>query len=233
MYYIVYKTTNKTNGKYYIGAHKTANKNDTYLGSGKALTQAIKKYGKDNFYREILFECDTIEEMYDTEKRLVAESLNDRKSYNLRSGGKGGWDHVDNSGINNPMKDPKIRKKCIERGKNTRSENPEKYASIARENLKKAMEKVRGVKKPWLSELSKKRSKELWLSEEYREKFKNSKNSWFELTNPTGDKIVTNRLTEFCNKNDLPFSSIWSNTKSNKKISKGKAKGWKCKIIQK
>lgn len=44
--YTVYKTTNIINGKYYIGVHKTTNPNDSYLGSGKAIKEAIKKYGK-------------------------------------------------------------------------------------------------------------------------------------------------------------------------------------------
>ena len=51
---IVYCTHNKINGKKYIGSHSLGNPN--YLGSGFGLKLAIKKYGKENFERETLWE---------------------------------------------------------------------------------------------------------------------------------------------------------------------------------
>jgi hypothetical protein len=73
MYFIIYKTTNIINGKYYIGKHKTNDLNDGYLGSGKLLKRAIKKYGTENFHREILHHCKSDEEMNLLEKILVVD----------------------------------------------------------------------------------------------------------------------------------------------------------------
>jgi len=39
------------NNKIYVGIHKTKNMNDSYMGSGKVIKNAIKKYDIDNFKR--------------------------------------------------------------------------------------------------------------------------------------------------------------------------------------
>ena len=71
MFYLVYKITNKINHKFYIGAHKTKNKDDGYMGSSEILKDAIKKYGKQNFTKEILYEAHSLEEMYLKEKDMT------------------------------------------------------------------------------------------------------------------------------------------------------------------
>lgn len=91
MYYTIYKTTNLLNNKFYIGKHQTTDLEDNYLGSGKLLKRAIKKYGIDNFQKEILFIFDNEEEMDRKEKELVVLSEN---SYNLCEGGKGGFGYI-------------------------------------------------------------------------------------------------------------------------------------------
>lgn len=46
MKHFIYKTTNKTNNKIYIGVHSTNDIDDGYLGSGIALKYAIKNTEK-------------------------------------------------------------------------------------------------------------------------------------------------------------------------------------------
>ena len=91
MHYIIYRTTNLINNKYYVGCHQTTNINDGYLGSGKHLKHAIKKYGKDNFKFEILYSLSSKEEMFELERIIVNEDLiKDPMTYNLKIGGSGG-----------------------------------------------------------------------------------------------------------------------------------------------
>jgi len=53
----VYKWTNLINSKWYIGSHK-GTVDDGYRHSSEVMLAAEKKYGKQNFIREILFEGD-------------------------------------------------------------------------------------------------------------------------------------------------------------------------------
>jgi len=88
LHYIIYKTTNLINNKYYIGQHQTYNLNDTYFGSGTLINRAIAKYGSENFKREILFDFDNFDEMNEKEKELVTlKEVKNPMCYNLIQGG--------------------------------------------------------------------------------------------------------------------------------------------------
>ena len=91
MYYFIYETTNLINGKKYIGKHITDNLNDGYLGSGLVLQNAIKKYGRENFKREILEFCENEEQCYELEYEYIknAKAYSNPNYYNLTEGGKG------------------------------------------------------------------------------------------------------------------------------------------------
>lgn len=91
-FHTIYKITNLVNDKIYIGKHQTANLNDHYFGSGTYLLKAIKKYGRDNFKKEILFIFDNEDEMNLKEKELVTEDfISSSSNYNAKIGGEGGF----------------------------------------------------------------------------------------------------------------------------------------------
>ena len=86
---VIYKTTNLINGKIYIGLD--SNNNPSYYGSGVQIINAIKKYGKDNFKKEILETCD-ISLLGDREVYWINEYKSTDRSigYNMTNGGIGG-----------------------------------------------------------------------------------------------------------------------------------------------
>ena len=91
MYYI-YKITNLINGKTYIGQHKYKTLDDNYMGSGKNIKRAIKKYGKENFKKDILvFDIVKKDLINELEKGYIAFYRSIGKAeYNIADGGEGG-----------------------------------------------------------------------------------------------------------------------------------------------
>jgi hypothetical protein len=86
-----YRIENLINGKFYFGVHGTDILADGYIGSGKRLKYAIRKYGIENFKKEILEFFDKYQEALDYEAEIVNEDLVlDPNCYNLKKGGRGG-----------------------------------------------------------------------------------------------------------------------------------------------
>ena len=102
---IIYKTTNKINGKIYIGFDTKNNPN--YYGSGKVVVAAIEKYGKVNFKKEILEICKTKELLSIREIYWIStyNSTDRNIGYNISNGGNGGdLGDVVNDKIRNSVK---------------------------------------------------------------------------------------------------------------------------------
>ena len=97
-HYLIYKITNNLNGKIYIGKHKTKKLDDGYMGSGKVIKQAIEKYGKENFTKEILFDVYGEDMMNFLEAAIVDAAFIAREdTYNIDLGGRGGGTFGNNS----------------------------------------------------------------------------------------------------------------------------------------
>lgn len=97
---IVYKITNKINGKIYIGqtvltlvkrkkGHIADSKRDRKSRIKSKISKAIAKYGIDNFVFEIIHETTSMDELNYLEEKYISElkSNNDNIGYNLLSGG--------------------------------------------------------------------------------------------------------------------------------------------------
>jgi group I intron endonuclease len=104
---IIYKTTNIINQKYYIG--KDSKNNPNYLGSGISLNRAIKKYGRENFLKEIIEHCKSLDHLNERERFWINElnAVQDPMSYNVHEGGNGGntgaYHKVGRHGVENSM----------------------------------------------------------------------------------------------------------------------------------
>ena len=143
---IIYKTTNLINGKIYVG--QDSHNNPNYLGSGVYICKSIKKYGKENFKKEILWECNSKEELNEKEiywiKTLNSKSPN---GYNLANGG---YDH----GNWVPSEETLKRMSDSHKGKKQSKENIEKRVKAntgkkrTEETKKKIKESKLGEKNP-------------------------------------------------------------------------------------
>ena len=91
-YHFLYKTTCIINNHYYIGRHSTDDLEDGYIGSGKRLKAAIKKYGRDNFVSEIISFFDKYEDVVAAETTYITEDhVKSCDCYNITAGGHGGY----------------------------------------------------------------------------------------------------------------------------------------------
>lgn len=133
-------TTNKINNKRYIGKHQ--NFNDEYYGSSKQLKEDIKKYGKQNFIREILVIASSYEELNQLEIEYIAKynAVSDPMFYNIHIGGCGGNTRAGYTEEENKRYSEKMRQISLN--------NNYLRVGIPRSNIEK-MHISQGCKKRW------------------------------------------------------------------------------------
>lgn len=229
MYYYLYKITNTKNQKYYYGVHSTKNLDDGYMGSGRQLSYAKKKYGKDAFSMEILKHFSSKEEMYKAEAELViGDIVNDPLSYNEKRGGFGGWDHINSSSImrgkNNPVHRPEVKQKMVETSRARGSYYTEKRALAQKSATTAATIANTGKNRPEHSKFMKEWATNYW--KENKEFIRDKLSSTYVIISPDGVQYTTNRLGEFCDNFGLPFVTMWSLCKNKTTAKRGKCKNW-------
>ena len=134
LYNYVYISTNKLNGKQYIGSH-FGEENDSYFGSGKVLLKALKKYGKSNFKKEILEVCDTSMNLLLETKYIEEYDTLQPKGYNVSPTGG----HQKNGKLSEKTKQ-KLRKPKTDEAKKNMSESRKgmTFSDKHKENIRKS-----------------------------------------------------------------------------------------------
>lgn len=108
----VYKVVNLINGHVYIGMHSTSDLADGYMGSGRIIRSALRRYGAENFTKDVLFVFGNKDDMQAKEAELVTPEWCARQdTYNLLVGGLGGFSYINATGRNwNPERLPALAK---------------------------------------------------------------------------------------------------------------------------
>ena len=155
----IYKITNNLNGKSYIGLKsKTVKESEDYYGTGKLINQAIDKYGKENFTKEILERNINSYEILNDQEIYWIEHFNTfNEGYNLTKGGQGNLGRATSketkaklreaakkqfrNGMSEEAKE-KIRQKAIGRKKNPHSEETKRKIAKAATGRIKSQEEI-------------------------------------------------------------------------------------------
>lgn len=144
--YNIYLITNLDNDKKYVGLTKFSITERFYQHTkrGFILTEAIKKYGEDKFFIELIEEVDTAGRAYELEQYYIKEyNTKVPYGYNLTDGGDGifGWEVTE-----------EYRQECSERVKQLHKEKKVgMYGKNHSDETKRKMSVAsKGKSKPWL-----------------------------------------------------------------------------------
>jgi|694.fasta_scaffold04367_20 group I intron endonuclease len=144
--YKIYLITNFENKKQYIGITKFSITERFYQHTkrGFLLTEAIKKYGEDKFFIELIEEVDSAGRAYELEQYYIKEyNTKVPYGYNLTDGGDGifGWEVTE-----------EYRQECSERVKQLHKEKKVgMYGKNHSDETKRKMSVAsKGKSKPWL-----------------------------------------------------------------------------------
>lgn len=142
---VIYKTINLVNGKQYIG--RDSNNNPNYYGSGPGIIDAIKKYGKENFKKEIIEVCSSHEELIKREEYWLNyyDAGSNRMFYNMNNNAFGSG-----KGKNSPMFGRKLSDETRKRISDTKKGDKNHFygKKLSDEHRKKLSQALGGEKNP-------------------------------------------------------------------------------------
>lgn len=228
-YGFIYITTNTVNNKRYIGQcvyHKRKNW-ERYLGSGKYLLLAIKKYGKCKFTRDILCNAFNQSGLNWLEQHFIADynAVSDPMFYNIALGGQ-----VTN-GFEGKCHTEEYKRK---RSADMLLDHPRRGKKMPPGWGVKSGNARRG--KSYHTDESLKRVQQLGLAnrgktatEETKEKMRLAKVgygciSWI-VVSPTGETTIVDHLPQFCGENGVAIQTLYA---SERRGSPSRA-GWQLK----
>ena len=224
----VYLTTNLITGTKYIGMHKSSFHDPKYLGSGKILMLAIKKYGEENFKNEILHWCETAEEMCNKEVETILEhnAHISRDYYNIICT-KTPILYGEDNGFYGKTHSSEVRKKLSEKnaGKTWTSERRHKHNEWIQTEDAKALHLRYSVERSGvcLSESHKQKLKQVMGSSEVREKLSKRAKEFYESDRGI---IAKKRLADSCSKRFKNVEKTESHKNSISKALTGKSHYW-------
>lgn len=165
MYGYIYVTTNIISGKVYVGK-KTSPFNPNYLGSGRYITNAVNKYGPDNFKVSVIEYADNLSDLNQKEIYWIQHYKDEGfEMYNISRGGDGGDTY-----LNLSEKDRRVRldnlkkngyfshitktqfKELLEHSVETRRKNAEERGYWFSEEARKHMSEGQKNRKPFTAE---------------------------------------------------------------------------------
>lgn len=145
---IIYKVTNKVNGKCYIGQtrHSLNTRKKRHLSSAKAgmnthFYQALRKYGEDNFYWEIICTAKDKQTLNELETFYITKFDSIKNGYNMVDGGDNNVMDIESVKTKHDlvMQSPEVRAKISKTMKQLRKEK-----GFSNETRKKISEKLKG-----------------------------------------------------------------------------------------
>jgi group I intron endonuclease len=129
----VYIITNKINGKKYIGSSRKPQIDENYYGSGKVVKDALKKYGKENFTRDILWQGEGDARGIETCYLIAVNASKNPMYYNMTNDARGNNLHQESTKrtVSEKLKGRKLLPEQIEKIRlaKTGKPNPKKGKS--------------------------------------------------------------------------------------------------------